>query len=76
MKYYKPEYFDASKMKKGPVDTTKRDIFGKKCPDPNSHHREQFFPEIGYINSRKVSKFNLGSTKNDANGYYLWKELG
>ena len=54
MKYYKPEYFDASKMKKGPVDATKRDIFGKKAVEPNINHREQFLPEIGYINSRKV----------------------
>lgn len=55
MKYYKPEYFDASQAKKGPVDTTKRDIFGKKAAEPNINHREQFFPEIGYLNSRKVS---------------------
>lgn len=56
MKYYKPEYFDASKKKNGPIDTTKRDIFGKKCPEPPCDPKEKFFPEIGFINSRKVSQ--------------------
>lgn len=56
MKYYRPEYFDISQMKKGPVDTTKRDIFGKQQVPPNKDHREQFKSEIPYINSRRVSK--------------------
>jgi hypothetical protein len=54
MKYYTPEYFDVSKMKKGPVDTTKRDIFGKKAYPDNDQFREQFQSEIPFINSRKV----------------------
>lgn len=46
MKYYKPENFDISQAKKGPVDTAKKDIFGKKLLPNNVNHREQFMSEV------------------------------
>ena len=58
MKYYRPEYFDISQVKKGPVDTTKRDIFGKKSYPDNPALRDQFVSEVPFIGSRNV-KLNV-----------------
>lgn len=46
MKYYKPENFDISQAKKGPQDTDKKDIFGKKLLPGNVNHKEQFASEV------------------------------
>jgi hypothetical protein len=55
MKYYKPEYFDASKKQKGPPDLTKKDIFGKVVPKGRTGPATDFSPVLPYIASRGVN---------------------
>ena len=60
MKYYRPEYFDATKKQKGPIDTTKRDIFGKASVLADPKLKRQMDSEFAYSCAKEVGLADPG----------------